>query len=1043
MGSRYRNAKELANYNLEDGYKHVPAVDPDWAQSEMRVAVVLQSVDRNDLKHGTLYLRTDETSSETSVALSHCFRIASVLAKKVTGTKPDFRLAVINWNARKTYHLSKDAAHHHHQEFTKRTKQILNELEPTHVLVVGDTAGAYLLPKVTNLNHKRGWVFNRKGVKWCVTLNVENLVNSVSKDEDDEEDSYNSDDGKHKGVDLLFYVTRNISNLLIGRLPFSIADVEPKPVYVGTVARFDKMMEKLRSAESMIGFDLETRNLESYGNAIYTAQFSINPKRAYVLPVDHPKTPFTPKERKYIKRVLRAFFAEKDPANLKTFVVTNGAFDFRVIRSLLKINYIHHHVHDITAGEALLDENLGIFRRVAVKEGRLESRENLNAIATSYGNDWYFNAAFSKQDRLQLGLHEPDDSRILDYCARDAAFVLAIARLQYEQSKLYSTYDYTKKKIANYAPFYRAHVVNQMGATSMNISTLEQHGCYVDLPYMLQMLGENSPLKETLNQVLKDFQQLEAVKQANDLISKEEGSAGRSLFGKSPFVLNLNKPAHKIKLFIDVLKLEPLTYTKTGQPQINKAFNNNYAREHREVELYAEYQEITKLLSTYVRGWINKLAENLDSRKDSRFRASYTFFRIVTGRLGSFAPNLQQIPSRGRLARIIKRMFIAPKGSLQIRADYSAHEVRFWSILSEDKVLAGAFKIALELKQQFMQTAPGKKRDGIAKRLKQEGDVHLMNVFIFFNQWVDKSHPFRDLIKSTIFGLIYGMVVASLARDRRNKMISDAKAALDGEFESNKARKKAQEYLDSLESKSDEEWKSESQEVVDKVFARFSAGAEHLERVSRDVSRLGWVSAPTGRRRNMYRVFTGNKSAVSAAQRSAKNAPIQGISAEIGMRAADLTLRECDLFFERIGIDEHFPLFTRTVHDENSFEVAYEIVIPFLWIYQHCAMFKVKDAFEEDYGFKFVVEPEIEVKLSAKEDSTHVWDWTLDNLRACIEKSLDDQITTGQLDKKDRDDALDKILAFARNKKQMRLLQKQYPLLNVNVPDEALSLLVA
>lgn len=1054
MASRYRNAREFEAYNLEDGYKHVPAVDPDWSDSDMRVAVVLQSIDKTDLKEGTLYLRDGDTTSQTSTALSNCFRVATVLASKINnGKKPEFKLAVVNWNARKTYHLSENAAQASYKEFTKRTRKILQELDPTHVLVVGDQAGHHLLPKIENLKYKRGWIFDRKGVKWCVTLNVENLVNSVVSE--DAEESVDADDAKHKGVDLLFYVTRNISNLLLGYQPFNISHVTPKPVYISSLQRFDKLMDKLYAATDLIGLDTETRNLESYGNAIYTIQFAFNENKGYVLPIDHPKTPFSEKERKYIKKKLRGFFAIKDPDELKTFVTVNGAFDFRILRAQLRINFIHHKVHELTAGEALLDENLGVFTRVGMRDGnaevkdgkveftkgRLESRENLQSLVTSYGNDWYFNAPFSKQDRIQLGLYEPDDPNVLNYASMDVQTPLAVSKLQYEQAKLLSTYDYTKEKIVNYGRFYRTHLIKQMGATTMNISTLEQHGCYVDLPYMLQLLGEKSPLKETLEQTLEEFRKLPKVQEANLELSKQSGSGGRSLFGKNPFILSLSKPAHKIKLFIETLKLEPLTLTKTGQPKIDKAFNNEYARTHKEVELYAEYQEIMKLLSTYVRGWIKKLSENQDSRKDSRLRARYVFFRIISGRLGSFDPNLQQIPSRGKKAKVIKRMFIAPRGSLQIRADYSAHEVRFWAILAKDKVLAGAFRMALELKQQLVQTIPGKVRDKLLKRLKREGDIHLMNVYIFFGQWVEKSHPFRDLIKSTIFGLIYGMIVASLARDRKNKMVSDARVAAEGKFESSKDQKKAEKFLQQLLDKSDDEWKEESQEVVDKVFSRFPAGAQHLERVSRDVVKHGWVSAPTGRRRNMYRVFSGNKSAISAAQRSAKNAPIQGIASEVGMRAANIVLRECDLFFTELDM-VHFPLFTRTVHDENSFEVPYEIVVPFLWIYQYCSMFLVKEEFERDYSFPFLVEPEVEVKISSREDSTHVWDWTLDNLRECLSKAIDDQVTTGQIEEDEKENVMEKILAFPRDRKRMNLLQKRYPLLNVELPKEALNLLI-
>lgn len=674
----------------------------------MRLAVVLESIDSADLRAGTLYLRSED-SSPTSVALSNTLRYAKSFCKKAGGGSPSYALAVINWNAAKTYHLDDKATRSFHANFTARVTSILDSLDPTHVLIVGDLAGRNLLPDVKHLEHKRGWVFIRDKRKWCVTLNVEELVSDKSKTEDEDEEfdadsSYSSaDKDKYKKADLLFYVARNAANLLAGRHLFSV-QVNPNPVYVNTIERFDKLYKALCDPKNqLIALDSETRTLESYDNNIYFIQFAFSANKGFVVPIEHPKSPFTAKEQRYIKKRLRAFFWEKDPAKLKTIVVLNGAFDFRVLRAQLKIPVIHHRVHEITAGEALIDENLGVFSRVSLRTGKLESRENLRAILTSYGEDWYFNAPFSKEERNTTGLQEPDDPNVLNYCSMDVQSLHAIAEQQHRMAGVLSTYDYASEEKVPFTRFFEKHLLHQMGDTALAISTLEQHGSYIDMPYMLQLLGEKSPLKEALANTLSRFKQLPNVIKANALIARKEGSgSARTLFGKDPFVLSLTKPTHKIAMFIEVLGLKPLEYTKTKLPKIDKKFNATYARKYPEVALYSEFQMLTKLLSTYVRGWVDKLHKSLDSRRDGRFRARYTFFRIVSGRLGSFDPNHQQIPSRGEKAKIIKRIFIAPPNHLQIRADYSAHEVRFWAILARDKVLAGAFKVALKLKRALV-----------------------------------------------------------------------------------------------------------------------------------------------------------------------------------------------------------------------------------------------------------------------------------------------------------------------------------------------------
>lgn len=357
----------------------------------------------------------------------------------------------------------------------------------------------------------------------------------------------------------------------------------------------------------------------------------------------------------------------------------------------------------------------------------------------------------------------------------------------------------------------------------------------------------------------------------------------------------------------------------------------------------------------------------------------------------------------------------------------------------------------------------------IARALKKKGDIHLANVHIFFGVWVDKNHPYRDSIKQVVFGLIYGKMARTLARDLYEAYTVRLKLAYEGldnrrlaaekyagpdddsQVAKDRANLKAlkKETAEALElftnpDKTMDEFQTEAESIVDKVFTRFSAGKQHLDRVTEQIEHDGWVSAPTGRRRNMFRVFTGLKSVVSAAVRGAKNAPIQGIASEIALRAAYSVLKEGDLFLSEQDVDtsEHFYYLTRVVHDAAYYEVPYALVIPFIWIYQYTAMMGVMHQYEEDYGFKFIVEPEIEMEFSTREDKSYKWNWTLDDLRSILEKCLKDQIELKRLKQEDYASALDQILAFARDKRKMAALQTRYPLLNVpDLPKAVMTML--
>ena len=68
------------------------------------------------------------------------------------------------------------------------------------------------------------------------------------------------------------------------------------------------------------------------------------------------------------------------------------------------------------------------------------------------------------------------------------------------------------------------------------------------------------------------------------------------------------------------------------------------------------------------------------SNTTRRLRPTYNFAEIVTGRTSANSPNLQQVPSRGPMAKYIKRLLISTPGFLVIKVDYSAHEVRCFDL---------------------------------------------------------------------------------------------------------------------------------------------------------------------------------------------------------------------------------------------------------------------------------------------------------------------------------------------------------------------------
>jgi hypothetical protein len=89
---------------------------------------------------------------------------------------------------------------------------------------------------------------------------------------------------------------------------------------------------------------------------------------------------------------------------------------------------------------------------------------------------------------------------------------------------------------------------------------------------------------------------------------------------------------------------------------------------------------------------------------------------------------------------------------------------------------------------------------------------------------------------------------------------------------------------------------------------------------------------------------------------------------------------------------------------------------------------------------KFTVEPEIEMEIGTKDTNSTKLDWSLPNMKAVIEASVDDGIKSGLLTG-DRDEILDQIFKPWHNKKCLSYLDETYPILNVSLKEEILDVI--
>jgi len=211
---------------------------------------------------------------------------------------------------------------------------------------------------------------------------------------------------------------------------------------------------------------------------------------------------------------------------------------------------------------------------------------------------------------------------------------------------------------------------------------------------------------------------------------------------------NINSRQQLGNILFYKLKLPmPEKKTASGQISTDAEVLKGLVDNHKIVEELLKYYEVKKLHSTYIVSNLKKLDT------DDRIHTSYKQHVVVTGRLSSAHPNLQNIPAQAEF----RKLFIAEEGHSFIISDYSQIELRVMATFSKDPDLVQAFESGGDIHTE------------VAKKIlnKQDGDII--------------SSEERRLAKTINFGLVYGMGPLTLA-ERLNVSMEDAERFLSTYF---------------------------------------------------------------------------------------------------------------------------------------------------------------------------------------------------------------------------------------------------------------------
>ncbi len=277
---------------------------------------------------------------------------------------------------------------------------------------------------------------------------------------------------------------------------------------------------------------------------------------------------------------------------------------------------------------------------------------------------------------------------------------------------------------------------------------------------------------------------------------------------------NLASPKQLADILFEKQGLPVKKKTPSGGPSTDEEVLSELALDYPLPKLLLEHRSLSKLKGTYT----DKLPRMVNAQT-GRVHTSFAQAAVVTGRLASSDPNLQNIPVRSEEGRKIRTAFIAPPGSSIVSADYSQIELRIMAHLSGDAGLRDAF-------------AHGE-------------DVHRATAGEIFGVTPLEVGPDqRRVAKSINFGLIYGMSAFGLARQL------------------------------GLE-------RSAAQTYIDRYFARYPGVARYMEEARETAREHGYVETAFGRRLWFPDIRSSNGNRRQGAERAAINAPMQGTAADL------------------------------------------------------------------------------------------------------------------------------------------------------------------
>jgi DNA polymerase-1 len=276
---------------------------------------------------------------------------------------------------------------------------------------------------------------------------------------------------------------------------------------------------------------------------------------------------------------------------------------------------------------------------------------------------------------------------------------------------------------------------------------------------------------------------------------------------------NINSNRQLQRVLFEKLGLGTARKTKTGF-STDEDVLTELSRSHPIALRILEHRQLSKMKSTYI-----DALPRLVNPGTGRIHTSFNQTVTATGRLSSSDPNLQNIPIRTELGRLIRGAFVPRRGDLLMDADYSQIELRIMAHLSGDA--------------------------GFVETFHEGGDIHTRTAARVFNVGEGEvTAAMRASAKTINFGVIYGMGPRGLSNQLGIPL-------------------------------------DEAKRFIDEYFEKYPGVKRYIDAAIAEARRKRFAETLLGRRRYLGEIDSEDQRVKSFSERIAVNMPIQGTAADM------------------------------------------------------------------------------------------------------------------------------------------------------------------